>query len=115
MYATISGGYDEIIGGHENKVFEKILGVKTEEREKKDITKNELLQKIKKAEINKGALITTGKFYKKESGHAYIIKGVYTTYDVKTKKNIDCIVVKNPHCKGNFNNEEMILIQLKIN
>ena len=35
--------------------------------------------------------------------------------DVKTKKNIDCIVVKNPHCKGNFDNEEMILIQLKIN
>ena len=71
------------------------------------------MQKIKKAEINKGALITTGKFYKKESGHAYIIKGVYTTYDVKTKKNIDCIVVKNPHCKGNFNNEEIDINTIK--
>ena len=115
MYATISGGYDEIIGGHENKVFEKILGVKTEEREKKDITKNELLQKIKNAEINEGALITTGKFYKKESGHAYIIKGVYTTYDVKTKKILIVLLLKTLIAKEILIMKKLILIQLKIN
>ena len=72
------------------------------------------MNQIKNADINKGALITTGKRYKYHDGaHAYMIKGVYSTYDIKTKKTIDCIVIKNPHCKGNFEDEEIDIETIK--
>ncbi len=111
FYAEELGGYEELNkGGYEIDVFKKILGIlgiTVKEFDKENISKNDILDKIKNAEINDGALITTGKYYSETVAHAYVIKGVYSIYDKRTNRNIDCIVVKNPHCEGNFEQEKI--------
>jgi hypothetical protein len=113
FYAEELGGYEELNkGGYEIDVFKKILGilgitVKEFDKKKENISKNDILEKIKNAEINDGALITTGKYYSETEGHVYVIKGVYSIYDKRTNRNIDCIVVKNPHCEGDFKKEDI--------
>ena len=120
FYAQLVGGYDKLDeGGFEKDVYRNILGILgidiKEYKSINNISDNKIFEIIKNSEINEGAFITTGKYYSKKikGGHAYVIKGVCSEYNKKTGKKIDCIVVKNPQCRGNFEYEEIDINEIQ--
>ena len=102
---TLQSGYEKIVGGHGYKVFETILGTKSEKYKSnheyfkdwgrfKNIDKDKLKDKIKKY-IDYSGIFTIDVYYNDNSGHEYSLQG----YKIDKKGNF-YVEILNPHRSG---------------